>query len=339
LTVAGMYVFQVSVSDGTNTSSKKVYLMAFASNPPPILGQAGFRFNPPYGLVFTDPGDTTHANVELPTSSAILQVGIGDLANDLFYGRGLWKLVSEPASANAFVDTTTYIYVSIRAKVSVMTVPGDYVFQCNVTNPGHPDLTCRVICTVHPASSGPVINSIYASPASPTLPADSTMLSARTIDTSGQLLRYWWAIKSVPAGAKPVFDHQGLANSNVSGLTVPGTYTFTLRAFDDIHETTKDFSFAVNKPSGGVSSPSAIENSILCFPNPVSNALTVQYIGEGSGIVRVTVANLLGQIVRDENVLDNAAEITFPMDGLPPGIYLLSIEMNGHKVSKKIVKQ
>ncbi len=54
---------------------------------------------------------------------------------------------------------TVYIYVSIRAQVSGMTVPGDYVFQVNVTSPGHPDLTTQVICTVNPSSSGPVISS------------------------------------------------------------------------------------------------------------------------------------------------------------------------------------
>ena len=61
-----------------------------------MLGQAGFRINEPYGLVFTNPGDTTHANIELPTSSATLQVGVGDLANDDFTGRrGKWAIVSQ----------------------------------------------------------------------------------------------------------------------------------------------------------------------------------------------------------------------------------------------------
>ena len=250
LSVPGDYVFNISVSDGVNTSSKKVYLMVYATNPPPMLGQAGFRIAAPYGLVFTNPGDTTHANVELPTSSATLQVGIGDLANDAFDGRGKWSIVSQPVGGVAKLDTTIYIFVSIRSNVSGMTVAGDYVFQCNITNPGHPDLTVRTICTVHPQSSGPVINSISASPASLTLPASATQLTATTSDPQGQLLRHWWYVKSVPAGAKPIFDHQGLPVSNVSGLTVPGTYTFTLRAFDDIHMSTKDISVVVSQGTG-----------------------------------------------------------------------------------------
>ena len=114
--------------------------------------------------MFGDPSGTRHANIELPTSSATLQVGISDLANSDFTGRGQWSVVSQPAGANVTLGSTTYIYVSIRANVSGMTVPGDYTFQVNVTNPGHPDLTAQVICTVKPASASPVISSITPSP-------------------------------------------------------------------------------------------------------------------------------------------------------------------------------
>ncbi len=95
------------------------------------------------------------------------------------------------------------------------------------------------------------------------------MLSANTADTSGQQMRYWWEIKSVPAGANPVFAHQGLDTSSVTGLTIPGVYTFTLRAFDDIHETTKDFSFEVNKSASIVADDVAEQKYFLFFSNPV----------------------------------------------------------------------
>jgi len=250
LTVPGNYVFTVTVSDGATTSSRQVYLVAYADAPPAVLGPAGFRIGAPYGLVFGPPGVTTHANIELPTSSATLQVGISDIANSNFTGRGQWSLVSQPDGAHVTLGPTTYIYVSIRANVSGMTVPGDYLFQVNVTNPGHPDLTARILCTVNPASPGPVIASATASPAVLTLPVSAGRVSAVTSDPAGQLLRHWWAVKSAPAGARPVFDHQGLANTAVSNLVVPGTYIFTLRAFDDIHMTTKDVTLSVVPASG-----------------------------------------------------------------------------------------
>lgn len=279
LTVAGTYVFNVNVRDGVNTSSRQVYLIAYATAPPPVLGQTGFRIAAPYGLVFGDPSGTTHANVELPTTAATLQVGISDIPNSDFTGRGTWSVVSQPAGANVTLSSTTYIFVSIRANVSNMTVPGDYVFQVNVTNPGHPDLTAQIICTVNPASSGPVIASANRAPSALTLPASSSQLTATTSDPANQLLRHWWVVKAAPVGARPVFDHQGLPNSNVSNLLLPGTYTFTLRAFDDIHMTTKDVTLTVSPAPGApvissAAAASVIAGSAFTYPAAASNSPT-----------------------------------------------------------------
>jgi len=250
LTLAGTYIFNANVSDGMNISSKQVYLAVYDSNPPPVLGQTGFRIAAPYGLVFGDPSGTTHATIELPTSSAIVQAGISDLANSSFNGRGTWSLVSQPAGANAGVDGTIYIFVSLRANATNMTVSGDYLFQINVTNPGHPDLTAQIICTVKPATSAPVISSITATPDSVTLPTNSLQLLAMTSGSTNQPLRHWWAIKTIPAGAEPLFDRQGATNTTVSNLNLPGNYTFTLRTFDDLHMTNRDKTITVSATPG-----------------------------------------------------------------------------------------
>jgi hypothetical protein len=259
LTMPGTYAFNIDVRDPFNTSSRQVYLIVYNTNPPPVLGQAGFRIAAPYGLVFGDPSGTTHANIELPTSSVTLQVGIADLANSDFTGRGLWSVVSQPPGASVTLGSTTNIYVSFRADVSGMTVGGDYVFQVNVTNPGHPDLTAQIICTVHDATSAPVISSITASPPSLTLPAGAIQLSAVTSGSTNQPLRHWWAVKTTPVGAHPLFNHQGTTNTSVSNLVLPGAYTFTLRAFDDLHMTTQDTTVMVSPAPGApvITSPAA----------------------------------------------------------------------------------
>jgi hypothetical protein len=267
LTVPGTYVFNITVSDGTNISSKQLYLAVYDTNPPPVLGQTGFRIAAPYGLVFGSPRGTTHAVIEQPTSSVVLQAGISDLANSDFTGRGTWSLVSQPAGANAGVDSTVYIFVSLRANATNMTVPGDYLFQINVTNPGHPDLTAQILCTVKPASSPPLVNSITATPASVTLPANSLQLAAITSGSTNQPLRHWWYVKTVPAGAELQFDHQGTTNTTVSNLNLPGNYTFTLRVFDDLHETTQDKTITVVAASGApVVSSAAAANVIAGTP-------------------------------------------------------------------------
>jgi len=192
-----------------------------------------------------------------------LQVGIADLANSDFTGRGQWSVVSQPAGASVTLGSTTYIYVSIRANVSGMTVPGDYVFQVNVTNPGHPDLVAQIICTVNNATSAPVISSITASPPSMTLPTNTSQLLAITSGSTNQPLRHWWAVKTTPAGAHPLFNHQGTTNTSVGNLLLPGTYTFTLRAFDDLHMTTQDKTLTVTAAPGAPVITSAATDSVI----------------------------------------------------------------------------
>lgn len=316
----GMYVFHISVSDGKNTSTRKLYLQVFATNPSPVLGQAGFRFAAPYGLVFTDPGDTTHVNIELPTSSATLQVGISDLANSNFTGRGKWTLISQPAGANVKLDTTIYIFVSIRANVSNMTVPGDYVFQCSITDPGHPDLVARVICTVHPQSSGPVIASIASEPSSIALPQDSVLLTAQTNDPQGQLLRHWWVVKSAPGGSSPTFDHQGRAETSVTGLTVPGIYTFTLRTFDDLHMTTKDVTLIVERATQNVQETLGADDVRIIQRG---NILFVELSDMPCNAASIAIIDELGRTVCQRSAV--AGQTEFNTSELSAGYYFMRL--------------
>jgi hypothetical protein len=297
LSVAGAYAFNVAVNDGVNTSSKQVYLLAYDANPPPVLGATGFRIAAPYGLVFGLPSGTTHATIELPTSSVTLQAGISDLANTDFTGRGQWTLLSQPAGATAGVSSTTYIFVSLRATVTNMTAPGDYLFQINVTNAGHPDLVAQVLCTVHPASSAPVISAITASPPNLTLPTSALQLSALTSGSTNQPLRHWWAVKSVPAGAEPIFDHQGATNASVSNLVLPGSYTFTLRVFDDLHMTTQDKTISVSAMPGAPVIISPASASVV-----VGTPFTYSIVASG-GPTSLNASNLPPGIMLTNGVL------------------------------------
>jgi len=306
LTIPGTYVFDIAVRDPYNTTSRQLYLNVYASNPPPVLGQTGFRIAAPYGLIFGPPGATTHAMVELPTSSATLQAGISDLANSDFTGRGTWSLRSQPAGANAGVGGTTYIFVSIRAAVTNMTVPGDYVFQVNITNPGHPDLTAQIVCTVHNATATPVINSITASPPGLTLPASVTQLSAVTSGSTNQPLRHWWAVTTTPPGAHPLFNHEGTTNTLVSNLVLPGSYTFTLRAFDDLHETTQNKTLTVSPtPGAPVITNAAAGSVIVGLPFKYTLAASNNPTGFNAGVLPAGLIFSNGVISGNPSIVGN----------------------------------
>ena len=70
-------------------------------------------------------------------------------------------------------------------------------------------------------------------------------------------------MKTVPVGAHPQFDHQGATNTTVSNLNLPGNYTFTLRAFDDIHMTTQDKTITVSAAPGAPVITSAAAASVI----------------------------------------------------------------------------
>jgi hypothetical protein len=144
-----------------------------------------------------------------------------------------------------------------------MTVPGDYLFQLDVTNPGQSNLTAQILCTVHDASSAPTISSATAYPSGLTLPANTSQLSATTSDSLGNLLRHWWAVTTTPVGAKPSFDHQGTTNATVGNLTLPGTYTFTLRAFNDLYMTTSNVTLIVKAAPGAPVITSPASDSVI----------------------------------------------------------------------------
>ncbi|MEO8087635.1 MAG: T9SS type A sorting domain-containing protein [Bacteroidota bacterium] len=333
LSMAGTYVFTIDVNDGISTSSKQVYVVEYSTTPPPVLGSSGFRIAAPYGLVFGNPGDTTHANIELPTSTVILQTGIADLAGSNFSGQGTWTLISQPGGASAAVSATTYIFVSLRATVTNMIMAGDYVFQINVINPGHPDLTAQIICTVHPASSPPVINSIISFPAAITLPASTTLLTAITSDPDLDLLRHWWAIVSTPVGAYPQFDNQCKPVTGVSGLTVPGIYTFQLRAFDDLHMTTQNISVQVNAATG-IEDVSDTNDGIIVYPNPITDDLNIKtFNNESTEIILfdITGRNLLQKKFTNTTTLNT--------EQLAQGIYTYEVKNKSGVIKNgKVVK-
>jgi hypothetical protein len=337
LTIAGNYIFNIDVKDATHTSSRQVYLIVYSSNPLPVLWQPGFRIAAPYGLVFAAPGasltDTTHAIIELPTSAVTLQVGISDLANSDFTGRGTWSLVKQPAGASVSISATTYIYISIRANVTGMTVPGDYIFRVNVTVPGQPDLTTVVMCTVHPASSGPVVNSITATPQTVVLPANTSHLLAVTSDPQAQLLRHWWLVKSAPAGARPVFSKQGSAISDVSGLTIPGTYVFTLRAFDDIHMSTQDITVIVTGATGIATLVSSVNDAVKLYPNPAKDLFTIETASSEKELIQLF--DVTGKLMLTQTLQNGKG--TLDAGTLAPGVYTLSLTSDRGRINKRLM--
>jgi O-glycosyl hydrolase len=223
LTAPGDYIFAVAVSDGTHRVVRKVVITVFSGNQPPIS---------------LDVHNRIPVVVTLPQSTTILRGAAFDLEGDPLQYR--WSVLAQPQGAQVKLETPD----QPGCKVSNIKVPGEYIFQLAVKDPTH-TVQKNLKITVYPPNEAPVIETASATPERLALPQTQTSLSAKTSDPDGDTITHWWSVKKSPVGSKPVFDRQGARETSVSGLSVPGTYTFTLKAIDRTKSATKDVTVTV----------------------------------------------------------------------------------------------
>lgn len=230
LAVPGDYFFAVTVSDRTHAVKREVKVTVFAGNQPPEI----------VGLHNRIPIDVT-----LPDSSTYLRAQVIDLEKDPLTHR--WTLVKHPAGANAALEMPPSAKPgNMERLVTGMIVPGDYVFRFEASD-GMNTVSKEHTVTVHPENRAPVIGEASAAPAKLELPASATTLAAKASDPDGDLLTFWWSVKSAPVGAKPRFAHPGHAATSVTGLSLPGDYVFTVTVIDRTKFSEKDVRLTVEK--------------------------------------------------------------------------------------------
>lgn len=223
LSIAGNYTFAVAVSDGINTTIRRVHLTVYDGNQPPEI----------IGLHNRLP-----VTVTLPTSNTTLRGGGHDLEGDPLTFR--WSIVSQPPGANSVLETPDKPSCVARN----LTVAGDYIFRFHVSDPTH-TVTRDLKVTVYPESAPPVIEKLSAEPPILKLPASTVTLSAHTKDPDGDVVTHWWSVKISPFGAKPIIEKPGSPVTVVKGLTVPGKYVFILTAIDRTKAVRQDISVIV----------------------------------------------------------------------------------------------
>ncbi len=210
LSAPGHYAFEVKVSDGANTVARRVLLNVLEGNQPPMVFDVHNRIP---------------VLITLPQSETLLIAGGLDLEGDKLSFR--WSVVRQPPGSDVRLETPN----QPRCKVTNITRPGDHVFKVEVSD-GHHTVAKTLTVPVYPVNRAPVIEAIEARPATLTLPASATRLSAKTRDPDGDIITHWWRVTRRPAGAKPIFNEQDGPQTDVRGLSVPGTYRFELTAVD-----------------------------------------------------------------------------------------------------------
>jgi Secretion system C-terminal sorting domain/Bacterial Ig domain len=78
------------------------------------------------------------------------------------------------------------------------------------------------------------------------------------------------------------------------------------------------------------------ENSLLVYPNPFNDELTVNYELENN-TAKLVIYNLVGEEIMNQNILENTTKID--LTNQPNGIYFVTIVDGNNRISQKIIKQ
>jgi hypothetical protein len=226
LTVAGQYIFNVTASNGTTSSTRQVAFSVFSGPQQPYLGAIQSR-SPPESMVPTSVGPILH----LPTqTSTQLEAQLSaDLQGDSL--TETWLYVSGPAGASPVLTSQAAsgnpgIYIA-----SNLTVPGNYTFQVSATDGVTAPVVDDLVVTVdaaNPATSLTITNASgsYVSPSNGHLSAIST-----DVNGGGQWTSSWWDVVTQPAGSTVNFTDQTSPTTNFTADTA-GQYQFQLYSVD-----------------------------------------------------------------------------------------------------------
>ncbi|NAS31799.1 T9SS type A sorting domain-containing protein [Flavobacteriaceae bacterium R38] len=162
---------------------------------------------------------------------------------------------------------------------------------------------------------------------------------------------------TIAAAAPLDIDFEGVlpgsvANSSIYSFNVNfGEGPFEIRFNDELIRTTNESSFDVELTGSGTLEiiPSrlcqgifslAIDgpgiDGVTAFPNPVVNELTISIPGNLS-TVPVSVFNISGQLIYQQNTNVNGNRVNVPFNSMPNGVYFVRLAMD-NPVVLKIVK-
>ena len=110
-------------------------------------------------------------------------------------------------------------------------------------------------------------------------------------------------------------------------ITFSTNYTVTAQGWEIYYET----------DLVGVSENS-LEEELLAYPNPVKDKLYISYTGQYTGILEISLANLIGQVQLTElHTINSESIVHMDVSGIESGLYLLRMQMNGEVVYRKIL--
>jgi hypothetical protein len=178
---------------------------------------------------------------------------------------------------------------------------------------------------------------VYSFSNLPDWTAQTTINSVRLdpgVAGSAKIMLDWMAISSQPVSNQ--LKASALVDANTatfltSPTSNPGSYTVTV-SWNGVKQSVTVLTGAVT----GTGDPLSADRTIMLYPNPATNMVTLRLDGAPGGQVRFISMN--GQIVKQlqlsgENCLD------IPVSDLPAGTYLVLVNHDHEVAALKLIKQ
>ncbi|RFS19571.1 T9SS C-terminal target domain-containing protein [Chitinophaga silvatica] len=304
LTIAGTYVFQVTVTDKNGLSaSATVNITVNPANIPPVANAGN---------------DQT---IVLPTNTTVLD---GSLSTDADGRIVSWSWTKTSGPAGGLISTPGLPATEIRQLQE-----GIYVFTLSVKDDKGATATATVKVTVLPASTNPPDQPpVAATRGDKTIQLPENVVFADgslSYDLKNTIVNYEWAQLSGPATA--VITSQGQSQTYLTGLK-EGVYQFKLTVTNDLQLTgITTFTVTVLPPV-----VDHVGDTVILFPNPATTLLRLKVGRSGSEILNLFIYDIYGRRVY-QNVYSNAGsfQIELPITNLPKGMYFIELLDNSKR--------
>ena len=138
-------------------------------------------------------------------------------------------------------------------------------------------------------------------------------------------------------------DFQG----NVTNINHPQPHDFysgyVIRGGDFLSSGGQGQYYKTSNSSSSTSQSTNLEdqNALVVYPNPNNGTFTIQYNGQGTGMVRIAIYDVTGRLVFNQKYDKSGATFsqTISPEHFASGIYMLSMEMNGETQYQKFIVQ
>ncbi|WP_312994687.1 hypothetical protein [Chryseobacterium flavum] len=310
----GTYVINISAQNGTCGNSHNYYIHIPDGNRPNVAV-------PNTTICYTGSGVVT-ATVPLP---AVYQGIVNSSYLQGFSGRYDFTLVSKPAGAvnPVYESSNLRTFTNTSTTISNLDKQGEYVFKIKaVPNAGGVDsgfidkeYTCSGTSQEGTFSIfvSPQINANAGSNQTLEIGASQASLNGNNPGASSTGV---WSLVSKPAGATdPVIVNPSLYNTNVTGLTSSGTYTFRWTVTTGTCNSFSDLTVNVSAPSpGGITAAVWYKADVITSSDNTPLNQWTDQMGTGYNLLQTT--STLQPTFSNQNTLANFnPTVTFSSTG------------------------